>query len=151
VSFDVRRGEIVALIGANGAGKSTTLKCISGLLRPCAGSIWFEGERLDSVPAFRVIERGIAHVPEARRLFPEMTVEENLDMGALKREAKRQRVQTIEKVYARFPRLAERPGQLAGTLSGAEQQMLAVGRGLISLPRILIFDEPSLGLAPMLV
>ena len=151
VSLEVGRGEVVALIGANGAGKSTTLKTVSGLLRPRAGSIEFEGERLDTIAAYRVIERGIAHVPEARRLFPQMTVEENLDLGSLKGEAKRKRAETKEKVFARFPRLKERRRQLAGTLSGGEQQMVAVGRGLMSLPRMLLFDEPSLGLSPLLV
>ncbi len=151
VSFHVDEGEVVALIGANGAGKSTTLRTISGLLRPRKGSIEFLGERLDRIPPYRVIELGIAHVPEARRLFPEMTVEENLEMGALKPAARARRAESLEKVYARFPRLRERRRQLAGTLSGGEQQMLAIGRGLMSLPRMILFDEPSLGLAPLLV
>ncbi len=151
VSFHVDEGEVVALIGANGAGKSTTLRTISGLLRPRRGTIEFMGERLDRIPPYRVIELGIAHVPEARRLFPEMTVEENLEMGALKPAAKARRAESLEKVYARFPRLKERRRQLAGTLSGGEQQMLAIGRGLMSLPRMILFDEPSLGLAPLLV
>ncbi len=151
VSFHVDEGEVVALIGANGAGKSTTLRTISGLLRPRKGTIEFLGERLDRIPPYRVIELGIAHVPEARRLFPEMTVEENLEMGALKPAAKARRAESLEKVYARFPRLKERRRQLAGTLSGGEQQMLAIGRGLMSLPRMILFDEPSLGLAPLLV
>ena len=151
VSFHVDEGEVVALIGANGAGKSTTLRTISGLLRPRRGTIEFLGERLDRIPPYRVIELGIAHVPEARRLFPEMTVEENLEMGALKPAAKARRAESLEKVYARFPRLKERRRQLAGTLSGGEQQMLAIGRGLMSLPRMILFDEPSLGLAPLLV
>ncbi len=151
VSFHVGEGEVVALIGANGAGKSTILRTISGLLRPRKGTIEFMGERLDRIPAYRVIEKGIAHVPEARRLFPEMTVEENLEMGALKPAAKARRAESLEKVFARFPRLKERRRQLAGTLSGGEQQMLAIGRGLMSLPRMILFDEPSLGLAPLLV
>ncbi len=151
VSFHVGEGEVVALIGANGAGKSTILRTISGLLRPRKGTIEFMGERLDQIPAYRVIEKGIAHVPEARRLFPEMTVEENLEMGALKPAAKARRAESLEKVFARFPRLKERRRQLAGTLSGGEQQMLAIGRGLMSLPRMILFDEPSLGLAPLLV
>lgn len=151
VSFEVHAGEIVVLLGANGAGKSTTLKTISSLLRPQKGSISFEGSRLDEVPAHQIIEFGIAHVPEGRRLFPEMTVEENLITGALKGEAKVKRHATMESVYDLFPRLRERRKQNAGTLSGGEQQMLAVGRGLMSLPKLLMFDEPSLGLAPILV
>ena len=144
VSFEVHAGEIVVLLGANGAGKSTTLKTISSLLRPQKGSISFEGSRLDEVPAHQIIEFGIAHVPEGRRLFPEMTVEENLITGALKGEAKVKRHDTMESVYDLFPRLRERRKQNAGTLSGGEQQMLAVGRGLMSLPKLLMFDEPSL-------
>ncbi|RMG90340.1 MAG: ABC transporter ATP-binding protein [Candidatus Dadabacteria bacterium] len=151
VSFHVAEGEVVALIGANGAGKSTTLRTISGLLRPRKGTIEFLGERLDRTAPYRIIELGLAHVPEARRLFPEMTVEENLEMGALKPAAKARRAESLERVYERFPRLKERRRQLAGTLSGGEQQMLAIGRGLMSLPRMILFDEPSLGLAPLLV
>jgi len=151
VGFEVRRGEIVALIGANGAGKSTTLKTVSGLLQPRSGSIEFEGERLDHTPAFKIIDRGIAHVPEARRLFPQMTVEENLELGSLRGAARVRRKATMEEVFTRFPRLKERRRQLAGTLSGGEQQMVAVGRGLMSLPKMLLFDEPSLGLSPLLV
>ncbi len=151
VSFEVHAGEIVVLLGANGAGKSTTLKTISSLLRPQKGSISFEGSRLDEVPAHQIIEFGIAHVPEGRRLFPEMTVEENLITGSLKGESKVKRNDTMESVYDLFPRLRERRKQNAGTLSGGEQQMLAVGRGLMSLPKLLMFDEPSLGLAPILV
>jgi branched-chain amino acid transport system ATP-binding protein len=151
VSFEVKEGEIVVLLGANGAGKSTTLKAISSLLKPASGSISFQGNRLDHVPSHKVIEFGVAHVPEGRRLFPEMTVEENLIIGSLTREAKARRKQTMERVYELFPRLLERRGQNAGTLSGGEQQMLAIGRGLMSLPKLLMFDEPSLGLAPILV
>ena len=151
VSFEVHAGEIVVLLGANGAGKSTTLKTISSLLKPGRGTVTFEGTRLDEVPAHRIIEFGVAHVPEGRRLFPEMTVEENLVTGALKGEAKIKRNETMESVYELFPRLRERRKQNAGTLSGGEQQMLAVGRGLMSLPKLLMFDEPSLGLAPILV
>jgi branched-chain amino acid transport system ATP-binding protein len=151
VSFEINAGEIVVLLGANGAGKSTTLKTISSLLKPERGSISFEGVRLDEVPAHRIIEFGVAHVPEGRRLFPEMTVEENLITGALKGEAKDKRNDTMKRVYELFPRLLERRKQNAGTLSGGEQQMLAVGRGLMSLPKLLMFDEPSLGLAPILV
>lgn len=151
VSFHVKAGEVVALIGANGAGKSTTLKTVSGLLRPRAGTVEFAGERLDRVPAYHVIDRGIAHVPEARRLFPQMSVEENLLLGALRGEAKARRKRTLERVYTRFPRLLERRRQMAGTLSGGEQQMVAVGRGLMSLPKMILFDEPSLGLSPLMV
>jgi branched-chain amino acid transport system ATP-binding protein len=151
LSFSVGAGEIVALIGANGAGKSTTLKSVSGILRPRAGAIRFQGASLASRPAWELVALGIAHVPEARRLFVEMSVEENLDMGALCGAARQRREQTKEQVFAIFPRLKERRRQLAGTLSGGEQQMVAIGRGLMSLPALIMFDEPSLGLAPILV
>jgi len=151
VSFDVRQGEVAALIGANGAGKSTTLKTVSGLVRPAKGDILFEGKSIRDVKPYNLIEMGIAHVPEARRLFPEMSVEENLDMGSLKGDARDRREETKQTVFNLFPRLLERKKQYAGTLSGGEQQMLAVGRGLMSRPRLLMFDEPSLGLAPILV
>ena len=151
VSFNVNRGEIVALIVANGAGKSTILRTISGILRPKKGEIFFEGKPIYTLDAFKLIELGIAHVPEARRLFVEMTVEENLDMGSLRGEARVQREKTKAMVFELLPRLRERRRQLAGTLSGGEQQMLAVGRGLMSLPKLQMFDEPSLGLAPLLV
>jgi branched-chain amino acid transport system ATP-binding protein len=151
VSFEVNIGEIVALIGANGAGKSTVLKTISGILRPKKGEIFFEKNPIHKMDAYRLIELGIAHVPEARRLFVEMTVEENLDMGSLRGEARAQREKTKEMVFELLPRLRERRRQLAGTLSGGEQQMLAVGRGLMSLPKLQMFDEPSLGLGPILV
>ena len=151
VSFNVNRGEIVALIGANGAGKSTILRAISGILRPKKGGIFFEGKPIYTLDAFKLIELGIAHVPEARRLFVEMTVEENLDMGSLRGEARTHREKTKETVFELLPRLRERRRQLAGTLSGGEQQMLAVGRGLMSIPKLQMFDEPSLGLAPLLV
>ncbi len=147
----IAQGEVVALIGANGAGKSTTLKTISGILRPEKGEILFEGKPLHNVKPYNLIEMGIAHVPEGRRLFAEMTVEENLDMGSLKGNAKDKRAETKEMVFELFPRLRERKKQNAGTLSGGEQQMVAVGRGLMSRPRLLMFDEPSLGLAPILV
>jgi len=151
VSFKVGRGEVVALIGANGAGKSTILKTVSGIVRPSAGEIVFDGAPIQGAKAYSLVETGLAHVPEARRLFVEMTVEENLVMGSLKGEAKRRRESTREMVFTLFPRLKERRRQLAGTLSGGEQQMVAIGRGLMSLPSMIMFDEPSLGLAPILV
>jgi branched-chain amino acid transport system ATP-binding protein len=151
VSFEVKKGEIVALIGANGAGKSTVLKTISGILRPKKGEIFFEKNPIYKMDPYRLIELGIAHIPEARRLFVEMTVEENLDMGSLRGKARSQREKTKEMVFNLLPRLKERRKQLAGTLSGGEQQMLAVGRGLMSLPKLQMFDEPSLGLGPILV
>ena len=151
VSFEVKEREILVLVGANGAGKSTTIRTISSLLTPRKGSIEFNGTRLDRTPPYRVIEHGIVQVPEGRRLFPQMSVEENLMMGSLQREARTKRSTSMERVYQLFPRLLERKKQLAGTLSGGEQQMLAVGRGLMSLPRLMMFDEPSLGLAPILV
>jgi branched-chain amino acid transport system ATP-binding protein len=151
VTFEVKQGEIVALIGANGAGKSTTLKTISGIVRPKKGNVIFQGEAIHIIEPYTLIEKGLALCPEARRLFVEMTVEENLDMGSLKGEAKKQRQKTKEMVFELFPRLGERRRQLAGTLSGGEQQMVAIGRGLMSLPKLLMFDEPSLGLAPILV
>jgi branched-chain amino acid transport system ATP-binding protein len=151
VSFTVQEGEILVLVGANGAGKSTTLKSISSLLPLRSGEIHFLGERVDNLPPHAVIELGVAHVPEGRRLFPEMTVEENLIMGSLSPTAKLKRAETLEWVYSLFPRLRERRKQAAGTLSGGEQQMVAVGRGLMARPKLLMFDEPSLGLAPLLV
>jgi branched-chain amino acid transport system ATP-binding protein len=151
VSFQVNEGEIVALLGANGAGKSTILNTVSGLLPLASGSITFEDKRLDQVPAHKVIEHGIVQVPEGRRLFPEMTVQENLIMGSLAPKAKAKRAETMEWVFGLFPRLREREKQMAGTLSGGEQQMLALGRGLMALPKFIMLDEPSLGLAPILV
>lgn len=151
VAFEVKKGEIVALIGANGAGKSTTLKTISGIVRPAKGEVFFEGVAIHKIEPYKLIETGLAHCPEARRLFVEMTVEENLDMGSLKGEAKQQRQKTKEMVFELFPRLKERRKQISGTLSGGEQQMVAIGRGLMALPKLLMFDEPSLGLAPILV
>ncbi|MGD1075529.1 MAG: ABC transporter ATP-binding protein [Thermodesulfovibrionales bacterium] len=151
VSFDVGEGEIVALVGANGSGKSTVLKTISGLLIPRKGAVVFEGTLIHRTEAYKLIEMGLALCPEARRLFVEMTVEENLDMGSLKGSARRQRKRTKEVVFGLFPRLRERRKQLAGTLSGGEQQMVAIGRALMSLPKLLMFDEPSLGLSPILV
>ncbi|MBI4666026.1 MAG: ABC transporter ATP-binding protein [Nitrospinae bacterium] len=151
VSFEAEKGEIVALLGANGAGKSTCLSVISGLLRPASGAVEFDGIRLDQIPADKIPRLGVAHAPEGRRLFADMTVEENLAMGSLSPEARRKRKETMEWVYALFPRLRERMKQAAGTLSGGEQQMVAVGRGLMSLPKLFMLDEPSLGLAPLLV
>ncbi len=151
VSFEVHEGEIVVLLGANGAGKSTTLKTISSILSPRNGSISFRGKRLDQIPPNKIINQGLAHVPEGRRLFPDMTVEENLILGSLTRESRAVRSKTMDRIYHLFPRLLERRLQNAGTLSGGEQQMLAIGRGLMSLPKIVMFDEPSLGLAPILV
>ena len=151
VSFEVKEGEIIVLIGANGAGKSTTIKTLSSLLTPAKGTIEFNGERIDKQEPYEIIQHGIVHVPEGRRLFTEMSVEENLIMGSLYGEAKAKRFETLKHVYQLFPRLEERKKQMTGTLSGGEQQMAAIGRGLMSLPKIMMFDEPSLGLAPILV
>lgn len=151
VSFEVKEGEIVVLVGANGAGKSTTLKTVSSLLTPANGTVDFMGHKLHEIPAHKIVELGLAHCPEARRLFAEMTVEENLITGSLTPEAKAKRYETLDRIYGLFPRLHERRKQAAGTLSGGEQQMCAIGRGLMSLPKLLMFDEPSLGLAPILV
>ena len=150
VSFEVAQGEVVTLIGANGAGKSTTLNTISGLLRSKTGSVTFLGEDLGKVPAHKVVSRGLALVPEGRRVFLQMTTQENLEMGAYTRSGKPDPAD-LEKVYAQFPRLKERRKQVAGTLSGGEQQMLAMGRALMSHPKLLMLDEPSMGLAPILV
>ena len=151
VTFEVKEKEILVMVGANGAGKTTTLKTISSLLKPASGTVEFDGIRLDQLPPNKIIEKGIVHVREGRRLFPEMSVEENLIMGSLYGEAKAKRSDTMDYVYSLFPRLLERRKQTAGTLSGGEQQMLAVGRGLMSRPKLMMFDEPSLGLAPILV
>ncbi|MBE7007624.1 MAG: ABC transporter ATP-binding protein [Ruminococcaceae bacterium] len=150
VSFHVEGGEIVTLIGANGAGKSTTLQTVSGLLHSKTGSITFEGKSIAGVPAHKLVERGLAHVPEGRRIFLQMTVEENLEMGAFT-QPNADTPESLERVFEQFPRLKERRRQIAGTLSGGEQQMLAMGRALMSKPKLLMLDEPSMGLAPILV
>jgi branched-chain amino acid transport system ATP-binding protein len=151
VSFDVREGEIVALVGANGAGKTTTLKTLSGLLHPKGGSIWLGAERVDHRSPADIAELGVAHVPEGRKLFPGMTVLENLLMGGYPRPARPHRRHRLEEVFAIFPTLLERQRQMAGTLSGGEQQMVAIGRGLMAGPKVMMLDEPSLGLAPIMV
>ena len=150
-SLEVNEGEIVTLIGANGAGKSTILRTISGLLKPKGGSIQFEGRDIAGLPAHEIVKGGISQVPEGRRIFAEMTVLENLELGAFTRKDKDGIKSDMEMVFNRFPRLKERIGQLAGTLSGGEQQMLAMGRALMSRPRLLLLDEPSMGLAPLLI
>ena len=151
IDLTVEEGQIVTLIGANGAGKSTTLRAISGLQKPQSGSILYGGEELVGLPAKEIVRRGIIHVPEGRRVFPDMTVAENLKIGAFLRTDKDGIAHDMDYVYSLFPRLKERSWQMAGTLSGGEQQMLAVGRALMSRPKVLMMDEPSLGLAPLIV
>jgi branched-chain amino acid transport system ATP-binding protein len=151
VSFDVRHGEAVGVIGPNGAGKTTLMRVISGLVPLCGGAMTLEGRPVGGLPAHRMVERGIAHVPENRRLFMRLTVEDNLRIGAFIRTARTHFAEQLERVYTLFPRLKERRDQLAGTLSGGEQQMCAIGRALMSRPRLLLMDEPSAGLAPLVV
>jgi branched-chain amino acid transport system ATP-binding protein len=151
VSIEGRPGELVVMVGANGAGKTTTVRAISGMIRAAAGSVEFKGESIREAPASRIVEMGIGHVPEGRALFPYMTVRENLELGAYVSVARKKRRQSLERVFELFPRLEQRQRQLAGTLSGGEQQMCAIGRGLMSGPSLLMLDEPSLGLAPILV
>ena len=151
ISFEVNEGEVIALIGANGAGKTTTLQTISGMLQPTSGQVLLEGTDITKVPGHKIVSMGMAHVPEGRRVFPGLTVLENLKMGAYTRSNKKEIADTFERIYESFPRLKERQNQLAGTLSGGEQQMLAMGRALMSQPRIVLMDEPSMGLSPIYV
>jgi branched-chain amino acid transport system ATP-binding protein len=151
VSLRVGRGELVTIIGANGAGKSSTLKAISGLLPPSSGSITFEGEDITLASPQRILSMGIAHCPEGRRVFPQMSVQENLEIGAFRRRDKAEIARDMDRMFEHFPKLYERRAQMAGTLSGGEQQMLAIGRSLMSRPKLVLFDEPSLGLAPNIV
>jgi branched-chain amino acid transport system ATP-binding protein len=151
VSFDVTEGQIVTVIGANGAGKSTTLKTLAGLMKPKTGTVLFGGRDVTGLAPFELVEQGLVLIPEARQLWPAMTVLENLELGAYGRRARRDRARTLESVFAMFPHLKERVRQNAGTLSGGEQQMCAIGRGLMARPKLLLLDEPALGLAPMLV
>jgi len=151
ISFEVNQGEVIALIGANGAGKTTILHTVTGLLAPKAGKIMFEGRDITKVPAHKIVSMGMAHVPEGRRVFAQLSVYENLKMGAYTRKDKQEIEETLEHVYQRFPRLKERRNQMAGTLSGGEQQMLAMGRALMSKPKIILMDEPSMGLSPIFV
>jgi branched-chain amino acid transport system ATP-binding protein len=151
ITFSVEAGSLVTLIGSNGAGKTTTLRTLSGLLRPSAGEVWFDGERIDTMPAHDIVAKGMAHAPEGRRIFPRMTVQENLQLGAFIRKDAEAVAADMASVFERFPVLGERRGQAAGTLSGGEQQMLAIGRALMCRPRLLMLDEPSMGLSPILM
>ena len=151
VDLVVEPGETLSVVGANGAGKTTMLRTISALLRPRRGEVRFAGERIDRLPCHRIVERGVVHVPEGRKIFPSLAVRENLELGSYTRAARARRGDSLERVFTLFPRLRERAAQAAGTLSGGEQQMLAIGRALMSLPRLLMLDEPSLGLAPLVV
>ena len=151
ISFEVEQGDVVALIGANGAGKTTILHTISGLIAPKKGSITFEGQEITKIPAHKIVENGLAQVPEGRRVFPSLSVLQNLKLGAYTRKDKKEIDDTLKMIYERFPRLEERKNQPAGTLSGGEQQMLAMGRALMSKPRIILMDEPSMGLSPIFV
>ena len=151
ISFEVNEGEVIALIGANGAGKTTTLQTITGLIAPKHGEIFFEGQNITKVPAHEIVSMGMAHVPEGRRVFAQLSVLDNLKLGAFTRKDKEEIEETLLRVYKRFPRLEERKNQMAGTLSGGEQQMLAMGRALMSHPKIILMDEPSMGLSPIFV
>ena len=151
ISFEVNQGEVIALIGANGAGKTTILHTVTGLIAPKAGSIVFEGQDITKIPAHKIVSMGMAHVPEGRRVFAQLSVYDNLKMGAYTRTDKNEIEESLEMVYKRFPRLEERKNQMAGTLSGGEQQMLAMGRALMSKPKIILMDEPSMGLSPIFV
>lgn len=151
ISFEVNEGEVIALIGANGAGKTTTLQTITGMLQPKAGEVIFDGKDISKIPGHRIVSMGMAHVPEGRRVFAELSVYENLKLGAYTRKDKQEIAESLSRVYQSFPRLKERKNQLAGTLSGGEQQMLAMGRALMSKPKIILMDEPSMGLSPILV
>ena len=151
ISFKVDQGQVVTLLGTNGAGKTTTLRTISGLIRPESGEIWFEGDRIDATPAHQVLTRGLAHSPEGRKIFPRLTVEENLLLGAFARKDKSGVAQDLERVFNLFDILRERRAQPAGTFSGGEQQMLAIGRAMMSRPKLLMLDEPSMGLSPLMM
>jgi branched-chain amino acid transport system ATP-binding protein len=151
ISFAVEQGQVVTLVGTNGAGKTTTLKTISGLLQPEAGEIWFDGERIDKTPAHDVVMRGLAHSPEGRRIFPRLSVEENLMLGAFARKDRAGIAKDLDRVFDLFPILKERRSQPAGTFSGGEQQMLAIGRAMMSRPKLLMLDEPSMGLSPLMM
>ena len=151
ISFEVNEGEIVALIGANGAGKTTILHTVTGLIPSSAGKIFFEGKEITKVPGYKIVSMGMAHVPEGRRVFSQLSVYENLKLGAYTRKDKNEFEETLKMIYGRFPRLEERRNQLAGTLSGGEQQMLAMGRALMSHPKLIVMDEPSMGLSPIYV